>query len=258
MEKKCFIIVPVSDPDGYAQGHFNRVYDYIVAPACRSAGFWPTRADSSTDNALEIIKNIIDSDMAICDLSAKNSTALYGLAIRQALDLPVTLIKDLKSQTSFSIMEQGVVEYDESLRIDTVQKEVEILKEALGKTFEAKAVTSPLLDRLNIGPRATAPIIFEPVINTTFDEPAAQEEVAPKESALPIISPLPDYVGDPITETGIEKLKVGDFLFHMNHGKGEIRNMKKMGKDKIAELLFDSGPKTLVIGTPGFFRKIIA
>jgi len=261
MEKKCIVIMPTSDPDGYTSGHVNRVYDYIVAPACRTAGFWPTRADNSDNTALDVIKNIIDSDMAICDLSAKNPTALYGLAIRQALNLPVTLIKDLKTQTIFSIMEQGVMEYDESLRIDTVQKEVEVLRQTLEKTFTDKAAVNSLLDRLSIGPGATSPVSPSSILtsSSTFEDQPEQEEITvPKESTLPIISPLPDYVGDPITETGIEKLKIGDSLFHMNHGKGEIKTMKKMGKDKIAEVLFESGAKTLVIGTSGFWRKIIS
>ena len=29
-KKKCFVIMPISDVDGYPKGHFNRVYDYIT------------------------------------------------------------------------------------------------------------------------------------------------------------------------------------------------------------------------------------
>lgn len=34
-KKKCFVIMPISDVDGYPKGHFNRVYDYIIVPACK-------------------------------------------------------------------------------------------------------------------------------------------------------------------------------------------------------------------------------
>ena len=54
----------------------------------------------------------------------------------------------------------------------------------------------------------------------------------------------------------IDKLKVGDFIFHINYGKGEIRTIKKMAKDKISEIHFESGSKILVLVTSGFFRKI--
>jgi hypothetical protein len=258
MEKKCFIIMPSGDPDGYASGHVKRVYDYIISPACRMAGFWPERVDTeSGGKPLEILKDIVESDVALFDLTGKNPKAHYALAIRQALDLPVIVVKDLKTTTPFYIPDLAMIEYDESLRIDTVQKEVETLSEALTKIFAGKAIVNPILDRLGIGASQSAPpapVAFEmPSIEPLVVQ---EESAAQKEKHLPIISPLPGYVGDPLDESEIEKLKVGNFIFHMNHGRGEIKMIKKMGKDKIAELLFDSGPKTLVIGTSGFFRKV--
>ncbi|HRG79311.1 MAG TPA: hypothetical protein PL167_06855, partial [Cyclobacteriaceae bacterium] len=106
MEKRCFIILPMGDPDGYTPGHFNRVYQYILVPACRLAGFSPLRADGpELDSALDIIKTIIESDVTICDISSNNPAALYGFAIRQASSLPVTLLKDLKTNTIANIPE---------------------------------------------------------------------------------------------------------------------------------------------------------
>jgi hypothetical protein len=260
MEKKCFVMMPTSEPAGYSAGHFNRVYDYIVVPACRMAGFWPERADNpnTSNTASDVMKDIVDSDIAICDLSAGNPNAHYGISIRQALGLPLTLIKDTKTQTAFSLHELNQLEYDESLRIDTVQKEVEALSEALKKTFASKSDTNSWLTRLGIGPGQQVEI--QPAIVETKPEfePLVLDEIVEKKSPLPIISPLPDYVGESLTELDIDKLKVGDTLFHMNHGRGEIHTIKKMGKDKIAELLFESGSKTLVIGTSGFFRNVIA
>ena len=252
MEKKCLVIMPISDQDGYAQGHFNRVYQYIIVPACRLAGFSPARVDdpSTHDTASDIIKNIVDSDVVICDLSAKNSNALYGFAIRQALTLPVTLIRDTKTTILYNTQEFGEVEYDESLRIDTVQKEIETLSESLKITFANKPLLNTLLSRLDIGTAKVteAPYVAEPIYQ---DESPKKEE-----SHLPVISPLPDYVGDPITQLEIDKLKVGDSLFHMNYGKGDIKTLNKMAKDKVAAIQFESGAKTLVLGTSGIWRKI--
>lgn len=93
MDKKCFVIMPISDSEDYTSGHFGRVYEHIIKPACELAGFKPIRADDiMTTNyiALDIIKNIIESEMAICDLSSRNPNVLYELGIRQAFNLPVT------------------------------------------------------------------------------------------------------------------------------------------------------------------------
>ena len=254
MDNKCFVIIPTSEPTGYAPGHFNRVYDYIIVPACRAAGFWTTRIDNmgSTD-PIDSIKSIVDSDVAVFDLSTNNSNALYGLAIRQALNLPFVLIKDLKTYVGFG-SEFSVVEYDESLRIDTVQKEIEALGRALKSAVENKGKKHELLTKVGIPPA----IKTQAPANEGASEESAQEPKAhePKEAPLPIISPLPEYVGEPLTEEDIEKIKIGDIIFHMNHGKGEISTVKKISKDKIANITFESGAKILVLGTSGFFRKV--
>ena len=243
--------MPTSDPEGYAQGHFNRVYQYIIVPACKSAGFVPMRIDDPTfiSSPPDVMKTIIDSDIAICDLSSNNADALYGFTIRYAINLPVALIKDSKTNLMIDIKEFGAVEYDESLRIDTVQNEIETLSEALKKTFANKVEINSLLNRLNIGAsQATA------TRATNSIDPS--ESIEKKDSSLPIISPLPGFVGKPITEPEIDKLKVGDFLFHINYGKGEIITLSKMAKDKVAKVQFDSGSKMLVLMTSGIWRTI--
>ncbi len=264
MDHSCFIIMPQDEPKGYTQGHFNRVYDYVIVPACRAAGYFPTRADSATyDNPLGAIKEIIDSEIALCDLSANNENALYGLAIRQALGLPVALVKDLRSVVTFDASKLGMVEYDESLRIDTVQKAVEVLSDALKNAMENKKDRHELLDRLSIGLPQFAPqnLMVDTIVTAEAtvspEEPTAQKEKAEtEEDKLPIISPLPDYVGDAFSDQQLRKLKPGDGLFHLRYGKGKVNFVKKMGKDDLASIQFGSGPKLLVLTASNFLRKV--
>jgi hypothetical protein len=160
----------------------------------------------------------------------------------------------VKTIVIFGANDFGVLEYDESLRIDTVQKEVEILGEALRKAVENKKERHQLLNRLSIGLPKAAPVVetnFVP-LDLTFEE-----EQKPKEPSLPKISPLPDYVGDPFTEKEIDKLKAGDFLFHLNYGKGKVNTVKNMGKDKLTSIEFESGgTKVLMVAVSDYFRKI--
>lgn len=256
MDKKCLIIMPTSDPEGYAKGHFNRVYQYIIVPACKAAGFRPVKADdpASSETALDIVKTLIDTDVAICDVSSKNSHAVYGLAIRQSMGLPSVLLKDAKTKTIFDVQEFSGIEYDESLRIDTVESEIELLSNAINKAFANKA-TNPLMTKLGIG---IVPVMV-PQSTSNGDAREEEDDTKEKEIHLPVISPLPDYVGDPISEhEQIDKLKVGDFIFHMNYGKGEIKSIKKAARDKIAGILFGTESKFLVLVTTGVFRKLKA
>ena len=48
-KKKCFVIMPISDAEGYDKGHFTRVYEHLVKPAVIEAGFEPMRADDRSE-----------------------------------------------------------------------------------------------------------------------------------------------------------------------------------------------------------------
>jgi hypothetical protein len=254
MDNNSIIFLPAGDPAGYASGHFGRVYDYVIAPACRLAGLWPERIENSNTPASDIIRIIIESDVAICDLSSNNTDVLYAFAIRQALNLPSVLIKDAKTSLNFYSNDFKAVEYDDSLRIDTVQKATEALGQALKDASSNAGEKSTLFNRLGIS-FAKPVAVVEPTVS--FEPIPLVEPSTPKEPALPVISPLPDYVGDSLSELDIEKIKAGDFVFHINYGKGEIKTARKVGKDKMAEVSFDSGSKVLVLNSSGPLRKVI-
>jgi hypothetical protein len=124
--KTCFVIMPIADMDGYDAGHFSRVYEYLIKPACINAGFEAHRADfvaASNYIIIDILRKILDSDIVICDLSGRNPNVLYELGVRQAFNLPTVLIKDNKTPKIFDIQGLRYTEYNHALRIDEVQKE---------------------------------------------------------------------------------------------------------------------------------------
>lgn len=135
--KTCFVIMPISDHPDYTQGHFKRVYEYIIKPACHKAGYEAIRADDTVktnDIVSDIIKKIIDSDMAICDMSSRNPNVFYELGLRHAFNLKTTLIKDKKTSRAFDIAGLRSVEYDESLRVDEVEKAISAIANAITET----------------------------------------------------------------------------------------------------------------------------
>jgi hypothetical protein len=110
----CFIIMPIADCDDYPKGHFKHVYDDLIRPACKEAGYNPIRADDVVETNLihlDILKKLIDSPMAICDLSTRNPNVLFELGIRQAFDKPVVLIQEKGTPKIFDIAPLRYVEY---------------------------------------------------------------------------------------------------------------------------------------------------
>ncbi|MFZ2160612.1 MAG: hypothetical protein WAW02_00205 [Sideroxyarcus sp.] len=138
----CFVIMPISDTHGYESGHFGRVYEHILKPAIIQAGYVPVRADDAVKTdyiVVGIIQQIVESEMVICDFSARNPNVMYELGVRHAFNKPVALIKDRRTEKVFDIQGLRYVEYDDSLRIDTVQKDILKISAAISETAKAGA-----------------------------------------------------------------------------------------------------------------------
>ncbi|EOW6671098.1 hypothetical protein ACOZZ3_001865 [Cronobacter dublinensis] len=139
-QKTCFIIMPIADHPDYAPGHFNRVYNHLIKPACEMAGYKTLRADDAKASHMimfDILKKIVECDMAICDLSSKNANVFYELGLRQAFNRKTILITDSITQTPFDITGFRYVKYSEALRVDTVQNDIFEIKSMLQETENA-------------------------------------------------------------------------------------------------------------------------
>lgn len=153
--KICFIIMPIADINGYDNGHFLRVYNHLIKPACELAGFTPVRADDVSSShmiVVDILKKIVESDLAICDLSARNPNVLYELGLRQAFNKKTVLIKDNKTENIFDVQGFRYAGYDSGLRIDNVKNEVTKLANALKETYNATDDINSIVQLLKIEP----------------------------------------------------------------------------------------------------------
>lgn len=136
-QKTCFVIMPISDVDGYEKGHFGRVYEYLIKPACEAAGYKVDRADDTSKTNMiivDILRKAVKYDMAICDISSRNANVFYELGFRQAFNMKTVLIKDKKTSMPFDISSIRTLSYSETLRIDEVEKGRADIQKALEET----------------------------------------------------------------------------------------------------------------------------
>ncbi|MEN0007990.1 hypothetical protein [Flavobacterium nitrogenifigens] len=256
-ERTCFIIMPISDNINYPSGHFNRVYEYIIKPACEIAGFTPIRADEVvTTNyiALDIIKRIIESDMAICDLSSQNANVMYELGIRQAFNKPVTFLKDNITKRVFDIQGFRDLEYDMTLRIDNVNMIKDQLAESLSQTFQNKdSEINSLVKLLSISPAELSEntklsIESELILNQLsiinnrldkIDNPSKNVDVVNPEKIVITKHIVPENA-KLLTFEEVLKLNPGDSVFHERYGKGEVLSVESQKKaDSRIEINFN-------------------
>lgn len=135
----CFVIMPFSDSKEYNQGHFLRVYNYILKPAIEKAGYEPHRIDFETSSNLiqeKIIRQLIEAPMVLCDLSSRNPNVLFELGMRQAFDKPVVLVKDNITERIFDISGLATVDYRSGCIVDEVEADVEKISKAIIETKE--------------------------------------------------------------------------------------------------------------------------
>jgi hypothetical protein len=139
-DRMCFVVMPVSDPDGYVEGHFQHVYKDIVQPACREAGFSPMRADEVKQSNLihlDILQKLIEAPMAVCDLSGRNPNVLFELALRQAFDKPVALIQEVGTPQIFDISPLRYTEYRKERIYHEVLDDQKAIATAIAETFKS-------------------------------------------------------------------------------------------------------------------------
>lgn len=135
--QQCFVIMPISDPKAYEAGHFKSVYEDIFIPAIKEAGYVPKRADDDKSSSMiqvNIIQDIIESPMAICDLSSKNPNVLFELGIRQAFDLPVVLVQEEGTPRIFDISTINTIDYSKELLYRSVINDRKKITEAILQT----------------------------------------------------------------------------------------------------------------------------
>ncbi len=248
--KDCFIIMPISDNENYDSGHFDRVYEYLIKPAVVQAGFNPVRSDDIKKTnfiIIDILKKLIDSEMAICDLSSKNPNVLYELGIRQAFNKPVSFIKDNLTERIFDIQGFRDFEYDASLRIDSVEKERVKLSEIIENTYnnsekdvnsiiDLLAIKKASVDNeLKISPELS--VILKSIEN--IDNKLSKiQNVKDSETINMMEIPIADY----------KILRIGDEIVHEKFGKGTIIDISGSPTARKGTVKFDDfGVKELLL-----------
>lgn len=138
---ECFIIMPFSDPPGYAAGHFDRVFRNILTKACADAGFRPVRADEGSQTKVihkNVMERLAQAEMVLCDLSGRNPNVLFELGLRQAFDKPFVMVKDLSTEPIIDVDILTFVRYDESMApYEKVIEAQGAIADALRQTYDA-------------------------------------------------------------------------------------------------------------------------
>lgn len=135
---KCGIIMPISEINEYTEEHWEQVKNVIKKATEKIEGY-RIECDlvSGTENIgvihSEIVQNIQNSEIIICDVSGNNPNVMFELGLRLALNKPTIVIKDNVTDYIFDISPIHHVEYDKNLNIFKMEEFIDSLSTRIEK-----------------------------------------------------------------------------------------------------------------------------
>jgi hypothetical protein len=126
VEKKCGIIMPIATMADYTVDHWQEVKSIIKeAVDLVDDVTFKTEIVSDSDGEINIIhkniiSNIYNSDIVVCDISGRNPNVLFELGMRLTFDKPTILIKDDETDYLFDISSIETLTYPKDLRFSKI------------------------------------------------------------------------------------------------------------------------------------------
>ncbi|MCU5526269.1 hypothetical protein OCB14_19880 [Bacillus cereus] len=121
-DKTCFIITPIGDDQSDIRRAADGVIDAVITPELLAIGFSKDNikvahrmANPGSINQ-QVIECILESDLAIANLTTLNPNVMYELAIRHAVRKPVIqLIQKGTKKLPFDIIEERTIFYENDM-----------------------------------------------------------------------------------------------------------------------------------------------
>ena len=138
--KYCGIIMPIASMGEYDATHWVRV-KAVLENAIRKAGFEPRIVSDGEAIAVihgNIVQNLYDDEIVVCDVSGKNPNVMFELGMRLAFDKPTVVVKDDATGYSFDTGPIKHIPYRRDQRFDDVEQFQAELVKSLTATMDAK------------------------------------------------------------------------------------------------------------------------
>ncbi len=138
---QAFVIMPFSEKGTAPRpnGFFVEVLNSLIKPACNTADFGVQTAHSHGSDLIHhtIIRQLVEADLVIADLTDHNPNVLFELGIRIALDKPVLLIRAIGTLPIFDVDQMmRVCEYDPRLWKTTIETDITSITEYVKGAWE--------------------------------------------------------------------------------------------------------------------------
>ncbi|MGG3888625.1 hypothetical protein [Metabacillus fastidiosus] len=139
---RCGIIMPIAAMGDYTETHWQDVKNIIIEATQQISGMnFKTEIVSNSDGEINIIhkniiSNIYNSDIVVCDISGRNPNVLFELGMRLTFDKPTIIIKDDETPYIFDTSSIETLTYPKDLRFNKIIDFKETLATRIRLTYE--------------------------------------------------------------------------------------------------------------------------
>lgn len=239
---KCGLVMPISPIDGLTAQHWSDMKD-IVFDAVESIEDFDitislvSDADDVGVIQRRIVQNLYESDIVVCDVSAKNPNVMFELGMRLAFDKPTVIIKDDKTDYSFDTSVIEHIPYPRDLNYSLIMTFKEALADKVLNTYRmAKADPGHSTFLKSFGKFQASTL---PTTSTTSDAAIAEA--------------LGD-IQNQIAQLRAFQQSTGAKTYHLAGDPGAIRRLTQV----VDEIVGHAGRKhlTTYIKDPSFVRAV--
>jgi hypothetical protein len=113
--RRCFVISPIGQANSPTRKSADDVFEAIITPALDGMGVKAVRADMMTGPGsinTQMLEAILDYDFCVAVVTGHNPNVFYELALAQAAERPVIIMRKHGELIPFDIKDWRQIEYD--------------------------------------------------------------------------------------------------------------------------------------------------
>jgi hypothetical protein len=141
--KRIFVVCPIGDEDSKERKRSDNLLKFVIHPVVAELGLPPEEALVRSDKigtpgriTIQILRQLVEADVVVADLTETNPNVMYEVGIRQALLKPFVLMAEKGLKLPFDLSDLRTVFY--RLELEEVEEAKKELKSHLEKALSGE------------------------------------------------------------------------------------------------------------------------
>lgn len=146
----CFFISPMGERDSDTRRSSDTLLRVFIRPRLEPLGYKVRRADHISDIGSindQMIDQLVEADLAVCDLTSLNANVMYELGVRHTIGKPVVVIASSDTELPFDAATFRTIFYDLQ-NAEMMYDAGEQLDAAVKLLLEGRGGSNPVADRI--------------------------------------------------------------------------------------------------------------